>query len=82
LQAVPFKRFFKPPPKSENFAVSPNHQLQADFHDFPDEFLGKALPYGVYDVTMNQGWVSVGISHALVISMPVRIHRHADHLNL
>jgi Rhodopirellula transposase DDE domain len=32
-------------------------------HDFPDEELGKAIPYGVYDVTNNQGWVSVGIDH-------------------
>ena len=32
-------------------------------HDFMDEDLGKAIPYGVYDVTGNQGWVSVGIDH-------------------
>jgi transposase len=32
-------------------------------HDFPDDALGKALPYGVYDLFNNQGWVSVGISH-------------------
>ena len=32
-------------------------------HDFPDEGLGKVIPYGVYDVTNNQGWVSVGIDH-------------------
>lgn len=32
-------------------------------HDFMDEELGKAIPYGVYDVTENQGWVSVGIDH-------------------
>lgn len=32
-------------------------------HDFVDKKLGKALPYGVYDPCMNQGWVSVGISH-------------------
>jgi hypothetical protein len=32
-------------------------------HDFPDKELGKAIPYGVYDVTNNQGWVSVGIDH-------------------
>jgi Rhodopirellula transposase DDE domain len=39
------------------------HPTPVDIYDFPDEVLGKALPYGVYDVTMNQGWVSVGISH-------------------
>jgi Rhodopirellula transposase DDE domain len=32
-------------------------------HDFKDEELGKAIPYGVYDLTNNQGWVSVGIDH-------------------
>jgi hypothetical protein len=32
-------------------------------HDFLDRTLGKAIPYGVYDVTHNQGWVSVGIDH-------------------
>jgi len=32
-------------------------------HDFMDQGLGKAIPYGVYDVTGNQGWVSVGVDH-------------------
>jgi hypothetical protein len=32
-------------------------------HDFMDKTLGKAIPYGVYDITENQGWVSVGIDH-------------------
>jgi hypothetical protein len=32
-------------------------------HDFLDRTLGKAIPYGVYDVATNQGWVSVGIDH-------------------
>ena len=32
-------------------------------HDFQDPALGKAIPYGVFDVTNNQGWVSVGIDH-------------------
>jgi hypothetical protein len=32
-------------------------------HDFPDPDLGKAIPYGVYDVKGNEGWVSVGIDH-------------------
>jgi hypothetical protein len=32
-------------------------------HDFQDPKLGKAIPYGVYDVTNNQGWVNVGIDH-------------------
>lgn len=32
-------------------------------HDFPDPKLGKAVPYGVYDVTHNEAGVSVGVSH-------------------
>jgi hypothetical protein len=32
-------------------------------HDFADPQLGKAIPYGVYDVTEDVGWVSVGIDH-------------------
>ena len=32
-------------------------------HDFKDKELGKAIPYGVYDLTSDQGWVSVGIDH-------------------
>jgi len=32
-------------------------------HDFPDKKLGKAIPYGVYDLANNEGWVSVGIDH-------------------
>src|SRR5262245_21726017 len=32
-------------------------------HDFMDPRLGKAIPYGVYDVSRNRGWVSVGIDH-------------------
>jgi hypothetical protein len=32
-------------------------------HDFLDPELGKAIPYGVYDISENQGWVSVGIDH-------------------
>ena len=32
-------------------------------YDFIDKTLGKAIPYGVYDILNNQGWVSVGIDH-------------------
>jgi DDE family transposase len=31
--------------------------------DFPDKELGKVTPYGVYDPTLNEGWVNVGITH-------------------
>jgi len=32
-------------------------------HDFMDKVLGKAIPYGVYDVARNEGWVNVGTDH-------------------
>ena len=32
-------------------------------YDFVDKLLGKANPYGVYDPTANEGWVSVGVDH-------------------
>jgi hypothetical protein len=32
-------------------------------HDFPGDSAGNAIPYGIYDVTANAGWVSVGTDH-------------------
>jgi transposase len=32
-------------------------------HDFPGDSAGKAIPYGVYDVTADAGWVNVGTDH-------------------
>jgi hypothetical protein len=37
--------------------------VQVDVHDFPDPAIGKAIPYGVYDIAANTGWVSVGRDH-------------------
>jgi len=37
--------------------------VEVRVHDFIDPALGKAAPYGVYDLAANQGWVSVGIDH-------------------
>jgi hypothetical protein len=37
--------------------------LPVRVHDFLDRELGKAIPYGVYDLANNEGWVSVGIDH-------------------
>jgi transposase len=36
---------------------------QVSTHDFPDRELGKAIPYGVYDLAANAGWVNVGTDH-------------------
>jgi hypothetical protein len=32
-------------------------------HDFPDDAVGKAVPYGIYDIVANAGWVNVGTDH-------------------
>jgi hypothetical protein len=36
---------------------------KVNVHDFPDPRQGKAIPYGVYDLRHNLGWVSVGVDH-------------------
>jgi transposase len=37
--------------------------LEVKVHDFQEPELGKVIPYGVYDLTNNEAWVSVGIDH-------------------
>jgi transposase len=37
--------------------------LEVRTHDFKDPELGKVIPYGIYDLTHDEGWVSVGIDH-------------------
>jgi hypothetical protein len=37
--------------------------VRVDCHDFPGDAVGKALPYGIYDITANTGWVNVGTDH-------------------
>src|SRR5216683_1687273 len=34
--------------------------VRVNDHDFPDKELGKVVPYGIYDVAANAGWVNVG----------------------
>jgi hypothetical protein len=36
---------------------------QVRVHDFIDPELGRATPYGIYDLGRNSGWVSVGMDH-------------------
>ncbi len=36
---------------------------RVDVHDFPDKDIPKAVPYGVYDVGADEGWMSVGDDH-------------------
>jgi len=37
--------------------------INVNVYDFKDKELGKVNPYGVYDITANEGWVNVGIDH-------------------
>ena len=37
--------------------------VEVETYDFPSLADGKGIPYGVYDMTSNQGWVSVGTDH-------------------
>ena len=39
------------------------HPQEVRVHDFIDKRKGKAIPYGVYDLGRNNGWVSVGVDH-------------------
>ena len=51
---------FKNPGKEWHIQGQPE---EVRVHDFVDEGLGKAIPYGVYDLAANLGWVSVGNDH-------------------
>ncbi len=37
--------------------------VKVDTHDFPDKELGKVVPYRIYDLAADAGWVSVGTDH-------------------
>jgi len=49
-------------------------------HDFIDKELGKATPYGVYDLKQNVGWVNVGIDHDTAEFAVESIRRWWKHL--
>jgi len=49
------------------------HQVRV--HDFIDPKKGKAIPYGVYDLALNKGWVTVGIDHDTAAFAVHTIHR-------
>src|SRR3954469_21079355 len=48
---------------------------QVNVHDFPDKQVGKAIPYGVYDVGRNAGWVTVGRDHDTATFAVARLRR-------
>jgi hypothetical protein len=50
--------------KNEGKELRPkNNPLPVNVYDFEDKELGKVNPYGVYDLSRNEGWVNVGIDH-------------------
>jgi hypothetical protein len=51
---------FKNPGRTWRPAGTPT---RVKVHDFKDPVLGKAIPYGIYDLGRNEGWVEVGVDH-------------------
>ena len=49
--------------------------VEVKLHDFPEKDLGKAIPYGVYDLASNEGWVSVGIDHDTALFATASVRR-------
>jgi hypothetical protein len=48
--------------KGREYALK-KHPVETKMRDFPNAELGKAIPYGIYDLMNNKGFVSVGIDH-------------------
>jgi transposase len=38
------------------------HPIEVNGHDFPDPKVAKAIPYGVYDIGDNKGWINIGVT--------------------
>jgi hypothetical protein len=53
---------------------------RVNVHDFEDKELGKIVPYGVYDVSANAGWVSVGITSDTAEFAVASIRRWLDEM--
>jgi transposase len=49
--------------------------VAVNVHDFPDPQLGKAIPYGIYDIGQNTGWVWVGQDHDTARNAVASLHR-------
>jgi Rhodopirellula transposase DDE domain len=54
--------------------------VEVQTHDFPDKTLGKAIPYGVYDIEHNEAGVLVGVSHDTAEFAVAAIRRWWDRL--
>ena len=53
--------------------------VPVNVHDFLDSALGKAIPYGVYDIGANSGWVSVGSDHDTAAFAVATLRNWWDH---
>jgi hypothetical protein len=53
---------------------------EVDVHDFPGDAVGVALPYGVYDMGANAGWVNVGTDHDTAVFAAESIRRWWRHV--
>jgi len=53
---------------------------EVNVYDFVDPELGKAIPYGLYDIARNEGWVGVGIDHDTAAFAVATILRWWKHL--
>ena len=63
---------FKNPGQEWQFQGQP---VEVNVHDFPNPHLGKAIPYGIYDIGQNVGWVSVGQDHDTASFAVASLHR-------
>jgi Rhodopirellula transposase DDE domain len=54
--------------------------VEVDVHDFPGDAVGVALPYGVYDMGANTGWVNVGTDHDTAVFAVESIRRWWRHV--
>lgn len=53
---------------------------EVDVHDFPGDAVGVALPYGVYDMAANTGWVNVGTDHDTAVFAAESVRRWWRHV--
>jgi hypothetical protein len=53
---------------------------RVDVHDFPDDAVGKAIPYGIYDVAANDGFVNVGVDHDTPVFAVISIETWWKHM--
>jgi transposase len=54
--------------------------VEVSTYNFPDQADGKAIPYGVYDLTDNSAWVSVGIDHDTAVFAVATIDKWWEHM--